>query len=99
MSNAAASSGSDRARPGKVSISFDLAHGRGGVLSVRQLRRDALASDDAAWAVVDPPKHLLVLAVTDAARSTAPLRARARPWSWRSRRSSDQVSSPSWTTL
>ena len=60
-------------RPAKVSISFGLAHARGGVLGVRQLRRDALGSDDAAWAVVDPPKHLSVLVVTGSAGSTAPL--------------------------
>ena len=60
-------------RPAKVSISFDLAHGSGGVLGVRQMRRDALAGDDAAWAVVDPPRHLSVLAVTARAPRTAPL--------------------------
>jgi len=50
--------------PGRTSISFGLAHAGAGVVEVRQLRPDALASDDAAWAVLAPPRRLSVLLVT-----------------------------------
>ena len=52
------------AKPGKASVSFVLKHGGGGVAEVRQLRPDVLACDDAAWAILQPPKKLSVLAVT-----------------------------------
>ncbi|OPX21355.1 MAG: hypothetical protein B1H04_06825 [Planctomycetales bacterium 4484_123] len=52
------------AAPGKTSISFTLAHGGAGVVELRQLRPDALASDDAAWAVLAPPRKLSVLLVS-----------------------------------
>jgi hypothetical protein len=50
--------------PGKVSLSFSLSAAQGGVLEVRQLLGDALACDDAAWAVLPPPKNISVLLVT-----------------------------------
>jgi len=49
---------------GKVAVSFTLSHGQAGVLQVRQMQDDLLASDDAAWSVLSPPKRLLVLLVT-----------------------------------
>ena len=52
------------AASGGVSVSFVLTHSGGGVVSVRQLRRDPLASDDAAWTILPPPKKLHVLLVT-----------------------------------
>jgi hypothetical protein len=50
--------------PGTVSISFSLTHPQGAVIEVRQLKADALASDDAAWAILPPPKTLSALLVT-----------------------------------
>ncbi|MBI5726058.1 MAG: BatA domain-containing protein [Planctomycetes bacterium] len=50
--------------PGAVSISFMLTHGSGGVLEVRQLARDALADDDAAWTILQPPRRVCALLVT-----------------------------------
>ncbi len=52
------------ATAGKVSISFALKHAGAGVIEVRQLRPDVLACDDAAWAILAPPKKLTVLLVT-----------------------------------
>ncbi|MBN2271661.1 MAG: VWA domain-containing protein [Sedimentisphaerales bacterium] len=49
---------------GKVAVNFSLSYAEAGVLTVRQLRGDSLASDDAAWAVLAPPKRLTVLLVT-----------------------------------
>ncbi|MDY7010936.1 MAG: VWA domain-containing protein [Planctomycetota bacterium] len=49
---------------GKVSISFTLNHAGAGVIEVRQLRPDLLECDDAAWAVLAPPKKLSLLLVT-----------------------------------
>ena len=51
--------------PGKVSLTFGLTHPGAGVVEVRQLRRDLLHCDDAAWAVLDPPRKLAVLLVTN----------------------------------
>lgn len=51
--------------PGKVAVSFSLVHEGQGVVEVRQLRPDALACDDAAWSVLDPPQKLSVLLVTE----------------------------------
>lgn len=51
--------------PGKASVAFTLTHSAGGVLEVRQTREDSLASDDAAWAALQPPKRLSVLLVSD----------------------------------
>jgi len=57
--------GADRPRePGAVSVSFVLSHSGAGIVSVRQLRGDLLAADDAAWTILPPPKKLHVLLVT-----------------------------------
>jgi hypothetical protein len=50
--------------PGQMAVNFSLKQETAGVLEVRQLKADALACDDAAWAVVPPPKRLAVLLVT-----------------------------------
>jgi hypothetical protein len=55
---------SDDAGPGKVAVNFALSYAEAGVLQVRQLLPDSLASDDAAWAILSPPKRLSVLLVT-----------------------------------
>ena len=52
---------SSRARRPSTSRS---SHSEGGVLEVRQLGADALACDDAAWSILEPPKRLSVLLVT-----------------------------------
>ncbi|MHC4574499.1 MAG: vWA domain-containing protein [Planctomycetota bacterium] len=52
------------ARPGKVAVDFSLSHSGSGVLEVRHLKSDCLPCDDAAWAVLPPPKKLAVLFVT-----------------------------------
>lgn len=59
-----AETGDDPFRPGEAAVNFSLSHGEAGVLEVRQLGRDALACDDAAWSVLDPPRRLSVLLVT-----------------------------------
>ncbi len=51
--------------PGKVAINFSLAHEGDGVLEVRQLGADALACDDAAWSILEPPEKLSILLVTN----------------------------------
>ena len=55
---------------GKTSLSFVLTHASQGVVEVRQLRKDALAADDAAWTILPAPQKLSVLLVT---RGNAPL--------------------------
>lgn len=50
--------------PGKASIDFALSHADAGVIEVRQLEPDSLSCDDAAWAVLSPPRRLVVLLVT-----------------------------------
>jgi hypothetical protein len=50
--------------PGKAAITFSLTHGEGGIVEVRGLHTDDLSSDDAAWAVLSPPRRLSVLLVT-----------------------------------
>jgi hypothetical protein len=52
------------AKPGKVAVNFSLSLAGAGIMEVRQLGGDALSCDDAAWAVLDPPKPLSVLLVT-----------------------------------
>ena len=59
-----AGTGDKPAKPGAVAVNFSLTHGEAGVLEVRQLGADALACDDAAWSVLEPPKRLSVLLVT-----------------------------------
>ncbi|MHC4741256.1 MAG: VWA domain-containing protein [Planctomycetota bacterium] len=56
--------GDSGSNPGKVSVNFSLSHPAAGVLTVRQLTEDPLTSDDAAWAVLAPPKRLNILLVT-----------------------------------
>ena len=46
------------------SLDFSLSHVEAGVLEVRQLKPDSLACDDAAWAILSPPRKLTVLFVT-----------------------------------
>ena len=52
-------------KPGKVAVDFSLSFGAAGVLEVRQLGADALSCDNAAWSILDPPKRLSVLLVTN----------------------------------
>ena len=52
------------AQPGKVSIDFSLSDVDAGVLEVRHLQPDSLACDDAAWAILSPPRKLTVLLVS-----------------------------------
>jgi hypothetical protein len=47
-----------------VAVNFSLSHGDAGVLEVRKLGADALACDDAAWNILEPPKRLSVLLVS-----------------------------------
>jgi hypothetical protein len=51
-------------KPGQTVVNFSLSHSAAGVLEVRQLGADALAGDDAAWSILEPPKRLSVLLVT-----------------------------------
>ncbi len=72
---AGSGSGLDAGSPGKVSLSFELSHSQAGVLEVRLVAKgeeNALASDDAAWAVLPPPRNLRTLLVT---AGNPPLRA------------------------
>jgi len=59
-----ATGASDVNRPGKVAVNFSLLHSDAAVLEVRQLHHDELSCDDAAWAVLAPPKKLSALLVT-----------------------------------
>jgi len=60
-----AATGDQPAQAGTAAVSFSLAHGGGGVLDVRQLGEDVLACDDAAWDILEPPRQLAVLLVTE----------------------------------
>ncbi|MCF7955035.1 MAG: VWA domain-containing protein [Phycisphaerae bacterium] len=51
--------------PGKVAVTFTLQHEGAGILEVRQLSEDVLQADDAAWAVLSPPKKLVVLMISN----------------------------------
>ena len=65
----------ERGRPGKpghAAVSFLLSYPEGGVLEVRLAAQDDLPSDNAAWAVLLPPKRLSALLVTT---GNEPLRA------------------------
>ena len=63
----------DAAQPGKLAVDFSLSHAEAGLLEVRHLqsagesdfRTDCLNCDDAAWAILSPPKKLSVLLVTN----------------------------------
>ena len=55
---------SNAAEPGKVTVNFTLSYAEAGVLEVRHLQADLLSCDDAAWAILSPPKRLSVLLVT-----------------------------------
>ena len=59
----------DANRPGRVAVDFSLSYAEAGVLEVRQLpgsgAQDYLSCDDAAWAILSPPKKLSVLLVTN----------------------------------
>lgn len=63
---AAKTAGKSAASPGQAGVTFGLKAPGGGVLEVRALpaRPDALAADNAAWAVLAAPKRLAVLLVT-----------------------------------
>lgn len=61
----------DRVKPGQIAVDFTLTHNEAGVLEVRQLPgsgistlSDCLSCDDAAWAILSPPKRLSILLVT-----------------------------------
>jgi hypothetical protein len=56
--------GTKPASPGTVSVTFNLTHNAAGVVEVRQLRKDALPTDDAAWAILGAPRKLSVLLAT-----------------------------------
>ncbi|MBN1507377.1 MAG: VWA domain-containing protein [Sedimentisphaerales bacterium] len=53
------------AKPGRAAVDFSLSFESAGVLEVRVLGNDALSCDNAAWSVLDPPKRLSVLLVTN----------------------------------
>jgi len=60
---------SDAVRPGKLAVDFSLSYAEAGVLEVRKLQDsnesgpqpDCLSCDDAAWAILSPPRKLSVL--------------------------------------
>lgn len=62
----------DTVRPGKLAVDFSLSKAEAGVLEVRKLQDsnepvsqpDYMSCDDAAWAILSPPKKLSVLMVT-----------------------------------
>ncbi|MBC8218185.1 MAG: hypothetical protein H8E73_06935, partial [Planctomycetes bacterium] len=64
VADGADAGGSGPQGAGRVAVNFSLSYAEAGVLTVRQLRADSLASDDAAWAVLAPPERLTVLLVT-----------------------------------
>lgn len=61
---ASPASGAAPARPGGVSVSFVLTQSGGGVIEVRKLPGDDLRADDAAWAILEPPRNIRLLLVT-----------------------------------
>ncbi len=62
----------DTTKPGQIAVDFTLTHNEAGVLEVRQLpgsgisdlATDCLNCDNAAWAILSPPKRLSILLVT-----------------------------------
>ncbi len=65
ISAAQTGSGEIPFKPGQTAVNFSLSYSEAGVLEVRQLGADALAGDDAAWSILEPPKRLSVLLVTN----------------------------------
>ncbi|MHC4117688.1 MAG: VWA domain-containing protein, partial [Planctomycetota bacterium] len=60
----------DANTPGRVAVNFSLSYAEAGVLEVRHLsgsgsEPDCLDRDDAAWAILSPPRKLSVLLVTN----------------------------------
>jgi hypothetical protein len=53
------------AKPGRVAVEFSFSCPGAGVVEVRQLGSDVLSCDDAAWAVLDAPRQLSILLVTN----------------------------------
>jgi hypothetical protein len=51
-------------RPGRITIQFELTQPGAGVVELRHTARDALEADNAAWAVVMPPRKIRALLVT-----------------------------------
>ncbi|MBN2210438.1 MAG: VWA domain-containing protein, partial [Sedimentisphaerales bacterium] len=51
-------------QPGRSTINFALRRPEGAVIEARQLHKDALAGDDAAWTILEPPQELTALLVT-----------------------------------
>ena len=51
-------------QPGNVAVNFALDNIEQGILEVRQLQSDFLANDDAAFAILAPPKQVSLLLVT-----------------------------------
>jgi len=68
-----AEGGTETNLPGRVAVNFSLSYTEAGVLEVRQLQSsgqagsqlDSFSCDDAAWAILLPPKKLSVLLVTN----------------------------------
>jgi hypothetical protein len=60
-----AGAGDDPPKPGRVAVNFSLTQREAGVLELRHLGNDLLAADDAAWGILEPPKKLSVLLVTE----------------------------------
>ena len=52
-------------RPGKLTVEFTLTQPGGAVIEVRHTAKDSLERDDAAWAIVSPPKQSRVLLVSE----------------------------------
>lgn len=65
ISAAAKGDGEQDDVPGRASISFALAHGGAGLVEVRHLHKDQFSRDDAVWQMLEPPKQLSVLLVTE----------------------------------
>jgi hypothetical protein len=59
-----AGAGDDPPKPGRVAVNFSLTQPEAGVLELRHVGDDLLAADDAAWGILEPPKKLSVLLVT-----------------------------------
>ncbi|MBN1123482.1 MAG: VWA domain-containing protein [Sedimentisphaerales bacterium] len=51
--------------PGKTAVEFSFLHPGSGVVEVRLLHNDTFDRDDAAWAILTPPRQLSVLLVTE----------------------------------